>query len=61
MRGRRIQKILFIIQDRQIERIALTVFSVGRFVLENALDGVIPSLFGTLFTTERTTVGGPAA
>ena len=34
-------------------RIALTVFSIGRFVLENALGGVIPSLFGTLFTTKR--------
>jgi hypothetical protein len=25
------------------------------------LEGVIPSLFGTLFTTERTIFGGPAA
>jgi len=35
-----------------MERIALTVFSAGRFVLENALGGVILSLFGTFFTTK---------
>jgi hypothetical protein len=47
-------------KSRQIGCIALTVFSVG-FVLKNALEGVINSLFGTLFTTEWTTFGGPPA
>lgn len=47
-------------KSRQIGRIALTVFSVG-FVLKNALGGATDSLFGTLFTTEWTTFGGPAA
>jgi len=39
-------------KNRQMERIALTVFSITRLVLENALEGVIGGLFGTLFTTE---------
>jgi hypothetical protein len=35
-----------------MERIALTVFSITRVVLENALERVIRGLFGTLFTSE---------
>ena len=44
-------------KDRRMERMALTVFSVARGVLESALGRVILSLFGTVFTTERTTIG----
>jgi hypothetical protein len=40
-------------KDRQIERIALTVFSIRRRVLENALEGAILCLFGAFRTMER--------
>ena len=40
-------------KDRQIERIALTVFSVGRLAPENALEGVIRSLFGTFLRSNE--------
>ena len=36
-------------KDRQMVRIALTVFSICGLVLENAPEGVIRSLFGTHF------------
>ena len=35
-----------------MERIALTVFPLMQLVLEDALERLIRSLFGTLFTTE---------
>jgi len=35
-----------------MERVALTVFPLRQLVLEDALERLIRSLFGTLFTTE---------
>src|SRR5258707_1731065 len=39
-------------KDRQIERIALTVFSTSGLVLENGLEGVICSQYGAHFATK---------